>query len=96
MNALQSRFSKIVVLLVILSVTCTGMVTAFAASSEDKTQPLQQAYVVVMPGDTLWEIAVANKPKGQDTRVYVQKLMRANGLSASAIQAGETLVLPAK
>ncbi|MBW4841013.1 MAG: LysM peptidoglycan-binding domain-containing protein [Paenibacillaceae bacterium] len=92
---LKSRLSKIAVLLIILSITCTGMVQAFAASN-DNTAAEEQKYVVVMPGDTLWEIAVAHKPQGQDTRVYIQKLMRTNGLGTSSIQAGDTLMLPAK
>ncbi|WP_178019409.1 LysM peptidoglycan-binding domain-containing protein [uncultured Paenibacillus sp.] len=93
---LKNRLSKIALLLIILSITCTGMVRAFAASSESTEAAVPVEYVVVMPGDTLWEIAVAHKPQGQDTRVYVQKLMRANGLVASSIQAGDTLMLPSR
>lgn len=93
---LKSRLSKIAVLLIILSITCTGMVRAFAASGDSSEAAAPAEYVVVMPGDTLWEIAVAHKPQGQDTRVYVQKLMRTNGLEASSIQAGDTLRLPSR
>lgn len=93
---LKSRLSKIVLLLIILSITCTGMVQAFAASTDNADGTYRPEYVVVMPGDTLWEIAVAHKPQGLDTRVYVQKLIRTNGLSSSAIQAGDTLMLPSR
>lgn len=93
---LKSRLSKIALLLIILSITCTGMVQAFAASSDSSEEVDRMEYVVVMPGDTLWEIAVAHKPKGLDTRVYVQKLIRMNGLGSSAIQAGDTLILPGR
>lgn len=93
---LKSRLSKIALLLVILSVTCTGVVQAFAASVDSSEAEAPAEYVVVMPGDTLWEIAVENKPQGQDTRVYVQKLIRVNGLTTSSIQAGDTLMLPSK
>lgn len=95
-STLRRRFSQIAVLLIILSLTCTGVVTAFASTSEDAVQLTELERVVVMPGDTLWEIAVAYKPQGQDTRIYVQQLIRANGLASGAIQAGDTLVLPAK
>lgn len=93
---LKSRWSKIAVLLLLISLTCTGMVQAFAASLETSEAVNPAQYVVVMPGDTLWEIAVAHKPQGQDTRVYVQKLMRSNGLHTSSIQAGDTLMLPGR
>ncbi|MNW44253.1 Cell division suppressor protein YneA [compost metagenome] len=93
---LKSRLSKIAVLLIILSITCTGMVQAFAASIDNSATEERAEYVVVMPGDTLWEIAVAHKPQGQDTRVYIQKLMRTNRLGTSSIQAGDTLMLPNK
>jgi cell division protein YceG involved in septum cleavage len=93
---LKSRLSKIAVLLLILSITCTGMVQAFAASADGPETVVPAEYVVVMPGDTLWEIAVAHKPQGQDTRVYIQKLMRTNEMRTSSIQAGDTLMLPGK
>ncbi|WP_018752851.1 LysM peptidoglycan-binding domain-containing protein [Paenibacillus sanguinis] len=90
------RFFQMITLLVVLVVTCTGVVTALAASSDDKSIETELAQVVVMSGDTLWEIAVAHKPANQDTRIYVEKLKRANGLETSKIQAGDVLLLPTR
>lgn len=87
--------AKLVVSLVVLCITCTGMVTAFASSSEDGNRTLQNS-IVVMPGDTLWKIASEHKPKGKDTRIYIEKIMTMNNLSSSAIEAGDTLNLPGK
>jgi nucleoid-associated protein YgaU len=50
--------------------------------------------VVVQPGDTLWAIAAAHYPS-DDVRSRVDDIERANGLQGPAIQAGETLRLPA-
>ncbi|TMB97218.1 MAG: LysM peptidoglycan-binding domain-containing protein [Chloroflexi bacterium] len=50
--------------------------------------------VVVQPGDTLWTIAAQHYP-GDDTRARVDEIERLNNLSSPAIEAGETLHLPA-
>jgi nucleoid-associated protein YgaU len=50
--------------------------------------------VVVQPGDTLWAIAAAHYPS-DDVRSRVDDIERLNGLQGPAIQAGETLRLPA-
>lgn len=92
----KRRFFQMITLLVILVVTCTGVVTALAASSDDKLAETELAQVIVMSGDTLWEIAVEHKPANQDTRIYVEKLKQINGLGTSRIQAGDVLLLPAR
>ena len=50
--------------------------------------------VVVQPGDTIWTIAAQHYP-GDDTRARVDEIERLNNLSSPAIEAGETLRLPA-
>lgn len=94
-SGLQYRKSmlKIVVLFVFIMITTTGMVTTFASSSNESGNESYES-VIVMPGDTLWEIAVDHKPNGQDTRVYIDAIKRVNDLKVSAIQAGDTLLLP--
>lgn len=85
--------AKLVLFLLLLSVTGTGVVSAFA-SSEDSSNKRESAIVVVHRGDTLWEIALAHKPVGEDTRVYVEAIKSFNGLPSSNIQAGSTLKMP--
>jgi nucleoid-associated protein YgaU len=52
-----------------------------------------ESTVVVRPGDTLWSIAAAHYP-GDDVRVRVEDIERANGLDGPTIQVGEELRLP--
>lgn len=94
-NRLQyhNRMIKIVVLFVFIMITTTGMVTAFASSNNESGHESYES-VIVMPGDTLWEIAVDHKPRGEDTRVYIDAIKRVNHLKVSSIQAGDTLLLP--
>ncbi|WP_157739398.1 LysM peptidoglycan-binding domain-containing protein [Paenibacillus physcomitrellae] len=83
--------SLIVVAVLILSLT--GFISAFAASVSPGDEPVYDT-VIVMPGDTLWNIALANKPSGMDTRKYVHMLTSLNHLHDSSIQAGDILNLP--
>ncbi|AZS14978.1 LysM peptidoglycan-binding domain-containing protein [Paenibacillus lutimineralis] len=93
-SAHLSRTAKRTMLvLVLLLLTCTGVVSAFASSTDNANKkPLET--VIVMPGDTLWEIASEHKPQGKDIRKYIDTIKRANGKHLSSIQAGEVLVLP--
>ncbi|MBA9084082.1 putative RNA-binding protein associated with RNAse of E/G family [Fontibacillus solani] len=84
---------KIVALVLFLTVTTTGMVTAFASNGHERDNTSYET-VIVVPGDTLWEIAVNHKPNGKDTRVYIDEIKRVNKMVVSSIQAGDTLLLP--
>ncbi|ABD12862.1 peptidoglycan-binding LysM [Frankia sp. CcI156] len=48
---------------------------------------------LVMPGETLWEVAVA-LDESADTRVMVDRLMRLNHLRSPLIAPGQSLLLP--
>jgi hypothetical protein len=50
--------------------------------------------IVVKPGDTLWSISEQRVEKGEDVRIYIQKLKKLNSLTSSALQAGQVLQLP--
>jgi LysM domain len=50
---------------------------------------------LVRDGDTLWTIARREVGPEGDPRRFVADLRRANGMTTSAIGAGQTLVLPA-
>jgi hypothetical protein len=50
--------------------------------------------VQVQPGQTLWSIAAQRYP-GDDVRSRVDQIIDANHLTGGAVQAGQTLVLPA-
>lgn len=94
---IQRLFSKTMIrifsLSLVMIITCTGMITAFA-SSNDKSVPAEANQVIVQPGDTLWSIASMNKAQGDDIRSYIHAIIQENDLPSSEIQAGDVLVLP--
>lgn len=51
--------------------------------------------IVVGAGDTLWAIASDVKESGQDIRHVIYSIKQRNGLQESALQAGQTLIIPA-
>ncbi|MNC39986.1 Cell division suppressor protein YneA [compost metagenome] len=54
----------------------------------------QEKRVVVERGDTLWSIALKNKPADMKTAVYIEGIKRTSGLENSDIKAGDVLTLP--
>ena len=87
----QQLLKKIICLMLLFIVGCTGMVSVFANS----TSGLQEEkHLIIQPGDTLWEIALNEKPSNMDTRVYIKEIRHLNGLSNGVIRAGEILSLP--
>ncbi|MCE3201329.1 LysM peptidoglycan-binding domain-containing protein [Paenibacillus sonchi] len=79
----------LIVLLVISGFTVVGNVFAGSVSSAK-----QEKRVVVERGDTLWSIALKNKPADMKTAVYIEGIKRTSGLENSNIQAGDVLTLP--
>ncbi len=49
---------------------------------------------VVQPGESLWTIAAAMTPPGEDLRVAVAELRRVNGLEGSGLTVGQRLQIP--
>ncbi len=79
----------LIFLLVISGFTVVGNVFAGSVSSAK-----QEKRVVVERGDTLWSIALKNKPADMKTAVYIEGIKRTSGLENSNIQAGDVLTLP--
>nr|WP_138493465.1 LysM peptidoglycan-binding domain-containing protein [Paenibacillus pinistramenti] len=84
---------RMLLVIAVLVLSFTGFITAFASSSTPAKDPAYET-IVVMSGDTLWNIALTHKPDGMDTRKYVHKLIVLNHLSDSGIAAGDVLNLP--
>lgn len=81
-------FSAVLVVAVILAfVLCPGLK---GAGSEGVHTELYS----VLPGDTLWSIAGKYKPDGVTMDEYLYTLRRANALSSSAINVGDTIIIP--
>ena len=52
--------------------------------------------VVVEPGGTLWDIAVATAPDGVDPRQQLRDLRSLNGITGSHVDAWSVVLLPAR
>ncbi|QDY82875.1 LysM peptidoglycan-binding domain-containing protein [Paenibacillus polymyxa] len=82
---------KLLVLVIVVWVAGAGVLTVFAAPSVSKEEVTK---LTVQPGDSLWEIATKHKPERIDTRVYIEGIVRINGLEDGGVQAGQVLKLP--
>lgn len=96
----QSRFTqimtntlllKLLIVVIVAWIAGAGVLTVFAAPSVSKVEATK---LTVQPGDTLWQIAVKYKPEQMDTRVYIEGIVRINGLEDRGVQAGQVLKLP--
>lgn len=65
-----------------------------AASTEDTLGSTGIAYVVVAPGDTIWDLAETHKPNGTQTPDVVEWIRRENNLSTSNLSIGQSLMVP--
>ena len=82
-------------LLVAAAVVCAVLfLLLLAQAAYGGTFALSGDHVVVAPGQTLWSIAGQHYP-GDDVRARVDQIIAANHLPSAALQAGQTLVLPA-
>lgn len=79
----------LVLMLIISGFTVVGNVFAGSISTVQ-----QERRVVVERGDTLWSIALENKPVGMKTTVYIEGIKSTSGLENSEIKAGDILSLP--
>ncbi|MDQ0493352.1 LysM peptidoglycan-binding domain-containing protein [Paenibacillus brasilensis] len=82
---------KLLILVIVVWIAGAGVLTVFAAPSVSK---IEVTKLTVQPGDTLWQIAVKHKPERMDTRVYIEGIVRINGLEDRGVQAGQVLKLP--
>lgn len=62
------------------------------AELEDKVA----GHVVVQPGQSLWEVAVATAPEGMDARRHLDEVVKLNGFTSSQVDAWTVVLLPAR
>jgi cell division protein YceG involved in septum cleavage len=82
---------KLLIIVIVAWIAGAGVLTVFAAPSASMEEVTK---LTVQPGDTLWEIAANHKPERMDTRVYIEGIVRINGLEDRGVQAGQVLKLP--
>ncbi|MFD0670269.1 LysM peptidoglycan-binding domain-containing protein [Cohnella sp. GCM10027633] len=68
----------------------------FASDAEVSPATATEISISVDSGDTIWDLAASYKKDTMDTRDAVHAIKKRNGLSSSSVQAGQTLILPAK
>ena len=84
-------FLGAVLALIVLAVALGSTTVA----TDEPGTPVPATTRTVLPGQTLWDLAVAANPKGQDVRVTVDDIMRLNSLqSPGDLQAGSTIAVP--
>ena len=74
--------------LALLIVTVASMLPAKAGV------PAQVVTVVVVRGDTLWQIARTYGSENEDVRRTIYRIMKINGMTSSDIHPGDKLVVP--
>lgn len=78
-----------------LAFVTVGLVVALLSGGGGAEADLASLhYVTVAPGQTLWDIAVAQAPPGSDPRSYLLRLREANGLDARHVPAWTVVILP--
>lgn len=79
--------------LVVTAVAVGVLATSGVASAGRDARPAVVTTHVVLPGETLWELAERVAP-GSDPRDVVARIVELNGLEGAGVRAGTRLVLP--
>lgn len=88
-----TRRGRIVVVLLLVGLLVGGY--ALAASASEATPRAVGSTVVVRPGESLWSIALRERPDADPFRA-VEELRRVNDLDGYVVHPGQRLVIPAR
>jgi LysM repeat protein len=64
--------------------------------AQSATGPVEVVNYTVRPGDTLWSYARNITPEGGNVANTVQELKKLNNMDSSALQPGQSLLVPAR
>ena len=64
------------------------------ALADQPVEPIQTTTYTFLPGESLWQVAAANTLPGQDVREVLDQIMELNGMTTSAVQAGDMIRVP--
>jgi hypothetical protein len=92
-----TRRGRLVVLALLFGLLLGIVVLAMApaTATSDRGDSVVAERVTVQPGDTLWAIAERVRPDA-DPRGTIARIKDMNGLTSSAAQAGQVLLVPAR
>ncbi|WP_061964487.1 LysM peptidoglycan-binding domain-containing protein [Demequina aurantiaca] len=94
--AARAKRAALVVVLLAVAVVVGPQAFANDTSADASTVPVVTDTYVVMPGDTLWDIASSITPSGNDVQATVGDIQRLNVMESSSLRAGQELLLPSK
>ena len=86
------RRQRLAVLAVLLAL---GLIVLGWSGADAQLVDEAAASVVVSPGETLWDVAVATAPDGVDPRAQLRELMALNGFDSSGVPAWTVVLVPA-
>ncbi len=79
--------------LVLLAVVAGVLLIDRSAAADSQAHPIPVSYRVVLPGETLWQIAGEVAP-GTDRRDTVARIKELNALDTAAVNAGQRIAVP--
>lgn len=82
------------VLLGVLVVALLFALTAGGGLAGADLQDPVAGQAVVEPGETLWDVAVANAPRDVDARAYLERIRELNALPSAEVPAWTVVLLP--
>lgn len=83
------------VVALVLAVTLAVVLLGGGDADAQLADPVA-GHVVVEPGQTLWDVAVASAPDDVDARAQVRAIQELNGLDGAEVDAWTVLLLPAR
>lgn len=89
---------KFIVSILLLISTCLIITITLTSRNKVYSSKYEENYVevTIQRGDTLWSIALNNKPESYDTREIVYEIMMANDLEDSKLNPGDVIKVPIK
>jgi hypothetical protein len=79
--------------LVLLAVASGVLLLERTAEAGSQSHPVPVSYRIVLPGETLWQIAGEIAPRA-DRRDTVAEIMELNALDSAAVGAGQRIAVP--
>lgn len=88
------RRAGVLAILLVVGMLLVGVVGQVGASADlaDRVD----GHVVIEPGQTLWDVAVATAPTEVDARDQLARIEELNGVHASDVEAWNVILLPAR
>ncbi|WP_077367578.1 cell division suppressor protein YneA [Anaerosalibacter sp. Marseille-P3206] len=91
----KKRFIVSILFIISISLIITIILTSKNKVYSSKYEK-KYVEVTIKRGDTLWSIALNNKPENYDTREIVYEIMMANNLEDSNLNPGDVIKVPIK